>query len=78
MQLLTSKRHLTHLVLNGLLLLSITLSVSAQQTDNPHQLSEFTGVWVRSINQRIFFVLRLQMYKGKLEGSLLAQSISVT
>ncbi len=52
------------------LLLLTSPATSAQQIDHPHQLGDFQGTWVRSINQRIFLVLRLQMHGDKLEGIL--------
>ena len=70
MQLMTSMRRSSYLFLGLFLVLSVSRVLSAQQTHAPHQLGDFTGVWVRTVNQRIFLVLDLKLHAGKLEGTL--------
>ncbi len=66
----TSNRRVGHFAFRLALILLISLGSSAQQTDHPHQLGDFAGTWVRSLNQRTFLVLKLRMQGGKLEGTL--------
>ncbi len=70
MQPMTSMRRSSYLFLGLFLVLSVSRVLSAQQTHAPHQLGHFTGVWVRTVNQRIFLVLDLKLHAGKLEGTL--------
>ena len=69
---LTSTKHLPRLFRGPLLLALVVLgrASSAQQATVSHQLSDFAGVWVRTIHHQIFLVLSLKLNAGKLEGTL--------
>ena len=52
------------------LCLLMSLGASAQQADHPFEPSDFVGTWVRHVDQRTFFILRVQLHQGKLEGTV--------